>query len=422
MLFTCPQLWPSAAQMQATFCSPRARDTIHPMALNPVEPRERIPALDLLRGFALFGILVANWRGFGWPSESYAAPNLVLTSTADLRAQFLVDLLFGNKFISLLSLLFGIGFGIQMGRASARSASFPVFFARRLAGLALIGCIHAFLIWWGDILLTYAVAGVLLLAFRNAGQRTLLASACTLLLLPFWLNLYRVATHAPRATAGSHGEPVSSIVGRAAHAYGQGGLAERFRQNFHDWTVNNADGYFTVLVVLAWFVAGVWLWRTGFVERLGDHRTLLRRVAAASLAGGIAVLLGVPHVRQAWQPSATHLPALLLATVASRVAATAAVSVGYAAGIALFALSGRAGRLSAGLEAVGRTALSNYLLQSLAGTTLHYEFGLYARVGAFPSLLLSMLAFALQMPLSAWYLARYRSGPAEWLWRRISYG
>jgi uncharacterized protein len=95
--------------------------------LVPVQPGERIRALDTLRGFALFGILVANWRGFAWPAEYYAAPAAVLHSAADLRTQFLVDLLFGNKFISLLSLLFGIGFAIQLDAprpAVPRSAPF----------------------------------------------------------------------------------------------------------------------------------------------------------------------------------------------------------------------------------------------------------------------------------------------------------
>lgn len=392
------------------------------MPLSPVRPAERIHALDAIRGFALFGILVANWRGFAWPAELYPMPNAVLHTDGDLRAQFVVDLLFGNKFISMLSLLFGAGFAIQLDRSALRGASFPVFFSRRLAGLALIGAVHAFLIWWGDILLTYAVAGALLLLFRNASQRALLAWAGTLVLLPFWFSVWRIARFSPAAPAADL--PVAKIVARAARAYLNGSWADRLRQSFHDWTVNNADGYFTVLVVLAWFLAGVYLWRSGFLQKLEEHKQLLKRVCLGGLVLGTAGLLLVLWVRRTWRPSPAHFPALLLAAVLVRVAAASAISFGYAAGIALFALSGRLAWLNQGLQAVGRTALSNYLLQSLAGTTLHsgYGFALYARVGALHAMLMSMAVFALQMPLSAWYLARWRTGPAEWLWRRITYG
>ena len=394
------------------------------MPHSPVLPGERIQTLDAVRGFALFVILVANWRGFAWPAEVYPAPTAVLHAAADLRAQFVVDLLFGNKFISLLSLLFGIGFAIQLNRSTARGASFPAFFSRRLAGLALIGCIHAFLIWWGDILLTYAVAGALLLLYRNCGQRALLGWAGALALLPFWLNLWLIAAFRPSAAASAPRTPVAELVARASNAYLQGSWTGRLRQSFHDWRVNNADGYFTVLIVLAWFLAGVFLWRSGFLQRLPERAGPLKRICLSCLVSGVAGLLLVYYVRQTWQPRARHFPALLLAAVFVRVAATAAVSIGYAAGIALFAGSGRLPRLNQGLQAVGRTALSNYLLQSLVGTSIHsgYGFGLYARVGALQAMGLSLAVFCLQMPLSAWYLSRWRTGPAEWLWRRITYG
>ncbi|MFN8095232.1 MAG: DUF418 domain-containing protein [Vicinamibacteria bacterium] len=395
------------------------------MALLPVQPGERIRALDALRGFALFGILVANWRGFGWPAEYYPTPSAVLHSAADLRVQFLVDLLFGNKFISLLSLLFGIGFAIQLDRAAARGASFLAFHGRRLAGLAVIGCAHAFLLWWGDILLTYVVAGALLWLFRGCGRRALLAWAGALLLLPFWLTLWRIATFSASAGSGSSPRPlVDDVVARAAHAYLHGSWRERLGQNFHDWTVNNADGYFTVLVVLAWFLAGVWLWRSGFVSRLRERASLLKRVAGWCLTLGVAALLLVFHVRQSLHPRPDHLPELLIVAALVRVAATAAVSVGYAAGIAHLAASGRLPRLERGLEAVGRTALSNYLLQSLVGTFVHYGhgLGLYSKVGAAAGMALSLAVFSLQVPLSLWYLSRRRTGPVEWLWRLMSYG
>lgn len=391
------------------------------MPLSPVRPQERFAALDALRGFALFGILIANWRGFGWPAEYYPAPSAVLHSTADLRTQFAVDLLCGNKFISLLSLLFGAGFAIQMERA--RDSGIVSFFSRRLLGLALIGAAHAFLIWWGDILLTYAAAGVLLLLFRNCRQRTLLVWAGILALLPLWLSFYRIATFAPPARAAA-GASVDSVVARASRAYLHGSWPDRLRQTFHDWLVNNADAYFVVLLVLAWFLAGVFLWRSGFLHRLREHAPLLKRVCFWGLLYGIGGSLLALHVRQTWQPRPYHLPGLLVLNQLLRLSAGAALSLAYAAAIALFTLSTACPGLQRGLQAVGRTALSNYILQSIVGTTIHYGYGLalYGTVGALEAFLLSLTVFAGQMTLSAWYLSHWPVGPAEWLWRRISYG
>jgi uncharacterized protein len=256
---------------------------------------------------------------------------------------------------------------------------------------------------------------VLLLLYRSCGQRTLLAWSGALLLLPFWLNLWRVAAFVPAAAASAPRPPVADVVSRAAHAYLGGGWYERFLQNFHDWSINNADGFFTVIIVLAWFLAGLFLWRSGFVESLLERKPLLNRICLWCLILSQGGLLLVYQVHQTWRPSPARLPALLLAATVVRVAATAAISIGYAAGITLFTLSGRLPRLRQGLQTVGRTALSNYMLQSIVGTAPHagYGLGLYARVGALHAMLLSVLVFVLQMPLSAWYLTRLRTGPGR---------
>jgi uncharacterized protein len=265
----------------------------------------------------------------------------------------------------------------------------------------------------------------LLWLFRGCGRRALLAWASALLLLPFWLTLWRIATFSTSAGSSSAPHPrVDDVVARAAQAYLRGSWRERLGQNFHDWTVNNADGYFTVLVVLAWFLAGLWLWRSGFVHRLPERASLLKRIAGWCLTLGVAALLLVIYVRQSLHLRPDHLPAVLLAAVLVRVCATVAISVGYASAIALLTLSGRLPRLERGLEAVGRTALSNYLLQSLVGTFAHqgHGLGLYGKVGATAGAALSLVVFSLEIPLSLWYLSRRRAGPVEWLWRRISYG
>src|ERR1700728_134847 len=145
---------------------------VQPVArsVGPVGLTERIQFIDVLRGMALFGILAANMRAFVAPLDTYDNIQVLFHGRADVAAQFLIDFLFQGKFISIFSFLFGMGFAVQMSRAEARGAKFMGFYPRRLLALAAFGLIHGILIWWGDILLTYSVAGALLLIFRKGSQ------------------------------------------------------------------------------------------------------------------------------------------------------------------------------------------------------------------------------------------------------------
>lgn len=388
--------------------------------MGPVAPEERVEVLDVVRGFALFGILVANWRAFGWPAEFYGAPSAVMTTAADRGVQTVIDLLFTNKFITLFSFLFGIGFAIQMERAESRGGGFVALYVRRMVVLLLLGLAHGWLLWWGDILATYAVAGLLLLPFRRCGQRTVLAWGIGFQGLPMLLALWRMGS-GPVARAA--GPTPNEVVTKAAAAYLGGSWLDLQRQLVHDWKVNNEGAQFLVLVTLGWFLLGLFVWRSGFLRRLQEEAPRLRRLCAWGLTGGLVGSVAVMAVRRIYQPGLTKLPGLALLARVVSLAATPALSAGYAAGIALFAQSGAAPQLRRGLQAVGRMALSNYLLQSVVGTTLHYGYGLglYGRVGAPDGVAFSVLVFALQMPLSVWWLKRFRFGPVEWLWRSLTY-
>ena len=164
-------------------------------SVGPVGLTERIQFIDVLRGMALFGILAANMRAFFAPLDTYDNIHVLFHSRADVAAQFLIDFLFQGKFISIFSFLFGMGFAIQLSRAEARGVKFLSFYPRRLLALAIFGIIHGILIWAGDILLTYAITGAILLLFRNKQQKTLLWWAGGLFSIPIvvgsaFLTLY----------------------------------------------------------------------------------------------------------------------------------------------------------------------------------------------------------------------------------------
>ncbi|HEY4053205.1 MAG TPA: hypothetical protein VGL74_05660, partial [Terriglobales bacterium] len=142
--------------------------------VGPIKLSERILFIDVLRGMALFGILAANMRAFFAPLDAYDNIGVLFHGRADVIAQTFIDAFIQGKFISIFSFLFGLGFAIQMTRAEERGARFMGFYPRRLLALALFGLIHGILIWAGDILLTYALSGALLLLFRKRQQKTLL--------------------------------------------------------------------------------------------------------------------------------------------------------------------------------------------------------------------------------------------------------
>src|SRR5271166_5693692 len=152
--------------------------------VGPVSLSERIVFIDVLRGMALFGILAANMRAFFAPLDCYDHIGVLFHGRADVIAQAFIDSFIQGKFISIFSFLFGMGFAIQMSRAEARGVRFMGFYPRRLLALAFFGLIHGILIWAGDILLTYALSGAILLLFRKRQQKTLLWWAGSLFALP----------------------------------------------------------------------------------------------------------------------------------------------------------------------------------------------------------------------------------------------
>ena len=149
------------------------------VGIAPVRPHERIEVIDILRGLAVFGILLVNMRSYG----GFGHLRQLWTPADRAVALWLVDLLADDKFYTLFSFLFGLGFAIQMGRVESRGAPFVPFYCRRLFVLLLIGFLHTFLIWWDEILRIYAVLGFLLLLFRPRSRRMILAAAFICLLI-----------------------------------------------------------------------------------------------------------------------------------------------------------------------------------------------------------------------------------------------
>jgi uncharacterized protein len=372
---------------------------------------------------ALFGILAANMRAFFAPLEVYSNIGVLFHGPADRMAQFFIDALIQIKFITLFSFMFGLGFGIQMSRAEARSARFMGFYPRRLVALAIFGLIHGILIWSGDILLTYAFSGALLLLFRKRQQKTLLWWAGSLMCIPILVNgvFLGMYVFGLRYSWMLPKPPDMKKINGIISIYGHGTVRQILSQNWIEWKHQAPSALFGIYT-LALFMLGMWVWRAGILERLDEYKPVLKRVFKFCLPIGLAlnlyttvVFLLVPQNRISYWGWTAGMIVLVSAHI---------LSAGYASGLALWFLSGRGRRLLTWFAAVGRTALTNYLLESVLCTLFfyHYTTGLYGRVGPALGMLLTIVLFAAQVVLSNWWLKRYRFGPMEWLWRGLTYG
>ena len=395
-----------------------------PKPAAPVPVEERIQAIDVLRGLALFGILTANMRGFNSPMQAYFNPLLMWKEPADRIAQALVDCFVSGKFITLFAFLFGLGFAVQLTRAETGGGRFAGLFGRRMTGLLLFGLAHSFLIWWGDILLNYAFVGFLLLLFRKRSQKTVLIWATAL----YWVPVVAMAGLAVAVMLGakvpSPPEPTAQILQETIRVYAEGSYGEVFGKRAAEWRALNSAFPFFFPRVLSLFLFGFWFWRTGFFQNLAEHVPTVRRAAPWLLLAGAAGNGAATAINEIWRPNPMGADpmAVLYFLVAS--AAIPALSAFYACLVILAVGDERWRRRVSVFGYVGRMALTNYLLQSVLCTTLYYShgFGLYGKVGPLMGVLPTILIYGAQILFSGWWLGQFRYGPCEWLWRAMTYG
>jgi len=389
----------------------------------PITSAERILYIDMLRGMALFGILAANMRGFNAPDSVYGDIKILFHGRADLIAQAFIDIFIQGKFVTLFSFLFGLGFAVQFTRAEARGAKFMSFYPRRLAALALFGLIHGIVIWWGDILLNYALAGAMLLFFRNRDQRTLLWWAGGIFVSPTLVaSGFGIAALFGRGPmAGPFKPPNLSKIQSVIDIYSHGSALQMLRENFVVWKGELPTLLFSTYAVFL-FLLGLWVWRAGIIERLDEYKPVLKRVCAWCLPIGIVANALIALARL--QPPAGHLTATAFFANVLNLPAAHILSAGYAAGLAVLIQNPAWRRRLTPFAAVGRMALTNYLTESILCTLFFYNYttGLYGRVGPALDLIPTFVLYGAQVIFSNWWLGRYRFGPLEWIWRGMTYG
>ena len=381
---------------------------------------ERSELLDALRGFALFGVLLVNLRSLSLydllPRDERAAlPSTIIDAWLQPFMAALVD----GTSITLFSLLFGVGFALQQQRAGHDPAGTRRYL-RRLLLLFGFGLAHAYVFWWGDILRYYAVLGLLLIPLSRLPDRWLAGLGVVVCVgLPVWLQPVVPGLLPPQISS-----PESAA--RALAAFRSEDMATMLAGNLERDLRMRIAVWFLPAYVLGRLMIGAALGRSGVLREPERHLRFWRRlfVAMLVLGGGLTLFFalraaGVFGEALPWLDSVPGSMALRM----GRFAAPLAMGLLYLAGLALLFQRQRWRRLIVLLAPLGRMALTHYIGQTIVAIALFYGIGLGlgARFGLVGTLVASLLILALQLAASRWWLARFRFGPLEWLWRSLTY-
>jgi uncharacterized protein len=381
-------------------------------AAAPLAPSQRIEALDVLRGLALLGVIVIH-AVFEFRVSIFQQflPDTGGLSAVDPALQTFLAAAVELKAFALFSLLFGAGLAIQFDRL-AQNPRRTVLLARRLAVLLVLGAVHLVLIWNGDILVEYAVAGFVVLPLLFGPRWLARAAAAAALVVYLAMPLLPLPVPFPtQAWIHTH-------IADAARIYGSGGFAEVLAFRIAEIPAIVPLHVLIFPRTVALFLLGALVWRAGLLRNGALRTRRLYAVAVAGICCGAALTLAatasLPFAAGLAGPRgevAARLGSLLLAA-------------GYGAAV-LAIVANPAGAKALGWAApVGRMAFSNYLAQSLVlGFIFYgYGFGLFGRAGVPAALLIALAVYAAQAAISAWWLKRWRYGPVEWLWRSLMYG
>jgi uncharacterized protein len=416
----------------------------------PVSAAERLFAVDALRGFALLGILAMNIVAFGWPSAAYINPYRGGGfEGTDRVVWFFNHLVFEGKMMSIFSMLFGAGLVLMDQRAAKRGASVAGVYYRRVLWLLVIGLIHAYLIWNGDILVLYAECGLFLYLFRNRTPRTLiiLGVSALLLLVPLLGAIHYMKAASARFEAQTKAGETPHWSDRVFHGWWANGIQKYLTPNpereTKDWEKE----------LTAYRGSYIGIVKHRAVPLFFEH-TLGFLFGAGLLAGGRMLIgmglmkLGVFSAARSrrfywWMVGlgygiglplmvfdATELinrrfsiEYLLNGGILYNAFGSLVVALGHVGLLMLIVQSGAIAWLTQRLAAVGRMALTNYLTHSIVCTTLFYGygFGLFATINRTGLAAIVLAIWIAQLIISPIWLRHFRFGPAEWLWRSLTY-
>lgn len=403
--------------------------------LAPVQQKDREIFMDVLRGFAILGIFIANLNSFTWYNESAQATGPFLLPAQDHTMAFLHHMFIEGKFYSIFSLLFGWGIALQFKRAENKGINAAPTVKRRLYIMLLLGALHL-LIWPGDIVFFYALLGFILLPLRKLSNKALLITGSILILLPILLYAAKSQWQWLNAPAGFMYETGALLDKKLLNSEltTNEGIAA-YLKDASWWEILKADisGFFfrygylffvsRVPKVLGVFLIGYALGRSDFYKNIAQHKKTVYIIIATGLIIGLPANYYLASYMSYYDADYWTFKRNGLYQTIAYALGVVPLALAYT-GLFMLSFQTAAGKkILSILAPVGKMAFSNYIFQTLVGNFVFLGAGLgyMQKVGPVYYTLFGLAVFILQIILSTVWLRYFNYGPVEWLWRSTTY-
>lgn len=376
----------------------------------PTEQKDRAIIVDVIRGFALIGVLIANFTSY----VDQQTPEPILNSISSSLDRFLMSfnaVFLEWKFMTLFSILFGYGFGLILESLEKKNITPNFFFVKRMFWLFVFGVIHS-IFWWGDVLNLYSMSGILLLLFRNKSNQTILFCAVLFMLfIPVFIS-YLLRNQPETFT--------DSDIQELYNQYKQGTMLEIFKFNinfYYRMFIASGSNLHDIIETLGRFLFGYFLLRIKFFQLVETKKSTFKKIALYAAPFMVAYFIfrwllmnGTIHANQYILSPLLSLGVLSTTTFYVSVLVIAYITFGM-------------NKFFSALQALGRMTLTNYLMVSIFLIILLYSFG-FNKLGELPVHIIWLYAFIwlfIEIVFSAYWLKQFRYGPTEWIWRQLTY-
>jgi uncharacterized protein len=392
--------------------------------LAPVQEQSRIKSLDVVRGWALLGILAVNAIFFAAPFQTAQNPLLEPVALTDETtwSWYFMHVFFEFKMITLFSMLFGVSIFLVGGERSDKDRGKVLH--RRLAWLALFGLLHGALLWYGDILLHYALCGFIVMLARSLSARTLFITGAAIFTLitalggAFTAMMQMAPPEALEPMRAQMWSPPAAEIQETIAAY-QAGALSSLQANFEVWYEFVWFMIFFMPRTIGLMMVGMGLYKWGFFS--GAAKASTYWVVALIGAVALALVAWQAQINAARDFDFLHM---MSAGNFANTALSPFISLLYASLLILLVKAGAVRFFTNALAAVGRMAFTNYLMQTIIMTTIFYGgrgFGLFGEVDRVGLWGIVVAVWAAQLIWSPLWLSRFSMGPFEWVWRSLSY-
>ncbi|MFJ8247442.1 DUF418 domain-containing protein [Peribacillus asahii] len=386
--------------------------------LSSVSKQERILTIDIIRGFALLGIFLVNMPAFHSPAFMIQHP---VYTGMDYWLDLFFQMFIQTKFYTIFSFLFGLGFYIFMSRAEQKGLNINRLFTRRLTVLLLFGAAHFILLWYGDILHTYALAGFFLLLFYKRKTKTILIWAFSLLIV--FHSLISVQFFIPASTIKEmqamnqdKESRIAEYVDMYEHASYLDWVSYRLPTEIIPLTLELP---FVIITVLAMFLFGLYAGKIGIFQHNSPHLPKIKKIWITTLLLSIPLVSFLAIMKVEFIDLGVYREnAVFLFTSLSGLT----LCFFYMSSLTLLLRKKHWQKLLRPFGFTGQMALTNYILQTVISIFIFLGLNLFGKVSLLTGTLICLSIYIVQVIFSYVWLKNFRFGPLEWLWRSLTYG